>query len=255
MPDSQDDLLLTLIAPFLIPVFLPTTRDLGRAEQAAIHTLQRIQAASGADLLIIAQFIAFGLASLNTIGLSMGENLDATLVLKLNNSATALARCQERQSRRLEVAPARKPAPQPAARQAPPEPPTPEEEAAIKAESKKQIRIARNLQSVAKKLSDGQADSIDAIELAEAALQMAEMHGKPVVTDVRLSKDPKDLTWAYTYAYTAEECVKDPADYAHGSQKEANYRAKLLNTCSYEALCGFQPDLSGLPDFKFEPLE
>ena len=253
MPDPQDDLLLAIIVPFLTPFFLLTTRDLDRAEQAAIGTLQRIQASTSADLLPIAQFIAFGLASLNTLGRAMEENLDTLLVLKLNNSATALARCQERNRRVVDAPRPRKPAARPAPAPAPPEPVTPEEEAAIKAESKKQIRIARNLQSVARKLTDNPENpSVEAGELAEAALQTAEVTGKPVVAKLRLTKDPNDLTWVYTYAYTAEECVNDPAGYAHGSQKEANNRARLLNSCSYDVLCGNPADLSGLSGFKFE---
>lgn len=262
MPDPQDDLLLAIILPFLTPFFLLTAGDLDRAEQAALGTLQRTQASTGADLLTIAQFFAFGFASLNTLGRGMEEGLDSLLMLKLNSSATALTRCQLRNLRIVDAPRARKPAansavrpahtpdPTPAATQASPEPETPEDAAAIEADSEKQIRIARNLQSVARKLTDNPANpGVKADELVEAERQTAEVTERPVASKLRISKDPNDLTWAYTYACTAEECVNDPAGFAHGSQKEANYKARLLNSCSYDALCGNAPDLSELPGF------
>jgi hypothetical protein len=47
----------------------------------------------------------------------------------------------------------------------------------------------------------------------------------------------------------AEECVKDPETYAGGCCKEANLRARLLNTCAYDVLCGKPADLSPLTGF------
>jgi hypothetical protein len=246
----MSDPLLHAIVPSLSPFFLASGRDEAQAEEAALGTIQRMQASCGADPLSIAQFVAYGLASLNTLGLTMDKDLDTAIVLKLNNSATALSRCQLRLNKVLETPPVQKPTPQPAARPEP-ERVSPEEAAEIQAEAVKQVRIAKNLQAVASKLATDPEPNIDGQDLAEAAILTAETRGQPVKTGIRLTGDQRKITSAYTYACTAEDCIKDPDTYACGSRKEANFRARMLNTCSYEVLCGLPADLSALTDFDF----
>ena len=233
MSDPIEDFLYPCIITLLTPLFLPITQDLEQARQAAIATIQSVQGKYDTDLINIAQIIAFGLCAINTLGRTMDENLDVKLLIRLNNSATALARCEDRNRRFLTNRPTRKPAP---------EPTTPEEDAAIKAETQKQISIAKDLQATVQKIERIQKNPEEAARRGETI-------------DKRFTTDPKDLHWAFNYALVAEDCAKDPAGYTNGCQKEANIRAKLLNGCAYDVLCGIPADLSSLGDFKLDQIK
>ena len=96
-------ILLNLVVTFLAPMFLPASGgNLGFARQAALHTVQDYQIEAHADLVTVAQIIAFGLAALGSLSLSMADNLSLSMTLRLRANANACNRsaAQNRQALR-----------------------------------------------------------------------------------------------------------------------------------------------------------
>jgi hypothetical protein len=91
------DILTNLIVAFLTPMFLATTGgDLNQARTAAIETVNAYTARHPADLLLIGQSIALGLAVLSSISLSMAENIPINLILRLRGNAASLHRAADK---------------------------------------------------------------------------------------------------------------------------------------------------------------
>jgi hypothetical protein len=96
------DVLINLIVTLLAPIFVTAAGgDIGRARVAALETLTAYQARSHASLIKVANIIAFGLATLGSLSLSMGDDVPIPLVLKLRSNATALDRSTDRNERSL----------------------------------------------------------------------------------------------------------------------------------------------------------
>jgi hypothetical protein len=238
VPDQPEDLLRSVVITLLMPLFLPLLNDVSLARQAAAQALRGLQETIDADLITLAQTVAFGIAVTNTLCLSMAEGLDTKTVLKINTSAASLSRCESRNRGALSGRTARKAPPAAPAKPAPP-PETPEEQAANQAESDKVQKVARTLMATA-------------LDAAERAKQKP---GPVTVKDPwdpakTIKIDPEKLTWVFSYAQVAEDCIMDPDSFAGGSRKEANARAKMLCEAAYEALRGIPPTINPLIDFK-----
>jgi hypothetical protein len=107
-PSDEDsypaDILINLIVTLLAPMFIAAAGgDIGRARVAALETLSSYQARSHASLIKVANIIAFGLATLGSLSLSMADDVDIPLVLKLRTNATALDRSSDRNERALKA--------------------------------------------------------------------------------------------------------------------------------------------------------
>ncbi|WP_428486182.1 hypothetical protein [Rhodopila sp.] len=102
-PFSPADMLMALLINLLAPMFLTDgTSDLRLARMAAMETVNGYRARSGADLLMIVQIVAFGLAALGSLSLSMADDLPLLLILRLRGNAAALNRAAEQNRRALE---------------------------------------------------------------------------------------------------------------------------------------------------------
>jgi hypothetical protein len=96
------DVLLHVIATFLAPMFLTASGgDIGFARMAAMETVNAYCVRSPADLIPIAQIIAFGLAALGSLSLSMADELSLAMTLRLRGNAIACDRSAERNRRAL----------------------------------------------------------------------------------------------------------------------------------------------------------
>ena len=94
-------LLMTLIVALLAPMFLGVTGgDVDLARLAAVETINAYRARNHADLIAVVQIIAFGLAALGSLSLSMADDISITMALRLRNNANALNRSAE-QNRRV----------------------------------------------------------------------------------------------------------------------------------------------------------
>ena len=107
-PSDEDaypaDVLINLIVTLLAPIFIAAAGgDIGRARVAALETLSSYQARSHASLIKVANIIAFGLATLGSLSLSMGDDQPIPLILKLRCNAVALDRSADRNERALKA--------------------------------------------------------------------------------------------------------------------------------------------------------
>jgi hypothetical protein len=92
---------MTLIVALLAPMFLGVTGgDVDLARLAAVETINAYRARNHADLIAVVQIIAFGLAALGSLSLSMADDISITMALRLRNNANALNRSAE-QNRRV----------------------------------------------------------------------------------------------------------------------------------------------------------
>jgi hypothetical protein len=97
------NVLMALIVTLLAPTFLGVTGgDVTLARMAAIHTINDYRARNHADLIAIAQIIAFGLAALGSLSLSMDDGISLSMTLRLRGNAVALNRSAEQNRRVLQ---------------------------------------------------------------------------------------------------------------------------------------------------------
>ncbi len=96
------EILLNLIVTFLAPMFLCASGgDILMARMAALETVNGYRARSHADLVSIAQIIAFGLAAMGSLSLSMADDLSVSMMLRLRGNANACNRSAEQNRRCL----------------------------------------------------------------------------------------------------------------------------------------------------------
>jgi hypothetical protein len=96
------DVLIYLIITCLTPMFLAVAGGDPRiARMAATEALHAYGTKNLADLIAIAQIIAFGLAVLDSLGRSMADAVPDRLVLRLRGNATGLNRAAEQCRRTL----------------------------------------------------------------------------------------------------------------------------------------------------------
>jgi hypothetical protein len=100
---QQSGLLATLIVILLTPMFLAVADgNLEFARAAAAETLASYRAETHSDLITIAKIIAFGLATLSSLSLSMDDALSVSQVLRLRGNATATDRAEHRNRQTLD---------------------------------------------------------------------------------------------------------------------------------------------------------
>jgi hypothetical protein len=97
-PDTQTDTPLTdLAVTLLTPMFLAAARgDTNLARRAARAMLEDYGANTQAEMLSVVQIIAFAMACLNTLTLSMAEDAPANIALRACNCADRLSKAELR---------------------------------------------------------------------------------------------------------------------------------------------------------------
>ena len=97
------DLLMEFVLSLLVP-FLTTgsLTDPALARRAAQETIAAYKAAGQDQLVTIAQLVAFALASLDNLRLSMPQDLSLSMKLKLRGTANALNRSSQRATATLD---------------------------------------------------------------------------------------------------------------------------------------------------------
>ena len=99
---TATDVLINLISAFLTPMFLVASNgDLRLAEMAALQTIDAYRVQNKADIVTVAQIVAFGLATLGSLGLSMNDDLSLSMILRLRGNANACNRSAEQLRRAL----------------------------------------------------------------------------------------------------------------------------------------------------------
>jgi hypothetical protein len=98
------DILMNLIVALLAPMFLCVTAgDVALARMAAAETVNAYRARDHADLIAIAQIVAYGLAALGSLSLSMADEIPLSMILRLRlrGNAVALNRSAEQNRRAI----------------------------------------------------------------------------------------------------------------------------------------------------------
>jgi hypothetical protein len=102
VPLRLHGVLMNLIVALLAPMFLGVTGgDIDFARMAAVETVNAYRARNRADLIAIAQIIAFGLAALGSLSLSMADDITVSMALRLRGNANACNRSAEQNRRAL----------------------------------------------------------------------------------------------------------------------------------------------------------
>jgi len=102
MPVRPNETLLHLLVLLLAPMFLTTSDgDIAFARAAALETIKSYQINTNADLITIAQIIAYGLTALGSLGLSMAEDLSLSMTIRLRANAALMTRSAEQNRRAL----------------------------------------------------------------------------------------------------------------------------------------------------------
>jgi len=98
------DYLKDIIVAFLTPMFLwSCDGDPGLARLAAAETLDEFGITGHRGLITAARIIAFELAAISSLSLSMADDIPPTLALRLRGNANSLDRAAERNRRVLEA--------------------------------------------------------------------------------------------------------------------------------------------------------
>jgi hypothetical protein len=101
-PLNPSDFLMQLIVALLAPMFLGIAAgDINLARMAAIETVSAYRTRNHADLIAVAQIIAYGLAALGSLSLSMADDISLSMTLRLRGNANALNRSAEQNRRAL----------------------------------------------------------------------------------------------------------------------------------------------------------
>ena len=212
IPLCSPDILLNLVVIFLAPIFLSASNgDISLARLAAIETVKSYRAHSHADLLAVAQIVAFGFATLGSLCLSMADDLSLTAVLRLRGNANALSRSAEAHRRRLEQSRANAGQPQPPAHQ--PAQPSPTAPPA----TKDATLAARPTPSVP---ATGPSDAQWAAACAEAAEQIAaEVPHLP----------PKEQQMAAIQAAALNFCASEMPTDANAQQRRPSQSGDVMS--------------------------
>ena len=114
-PLSPAETLLNLLVLLIAPMFLTASgADIRYARLAALDTINAYQARNQADLIAIAQIVAYGLAALGSLGLSMTDDISLSMILRLRGNANACTRSAEQNRRALRESQAQaNPSPEP----------------------------------------------------------------------------------------------------------------------------------------------
>jgi len=102
IPLHPSGILMALITALLAPMFLGVSAgDIALARIAATETVAAYRARNHADLLAVAQIIAFGLAALGSLSLSLADDISLPMALRLRGNANACNRSAEQSRRTL----------------------------------------------------------------------------------------------------------------------------------------------------------
>lgn len=117
---TPSDVLITLISSLLAPMFLVASNgDVALARLAALQTMDAYRVQHQADVIAVAQILAFGLAALGSLSLSMADDISMPMMLRLRGNANACNRSAEQNRRALQASHQASPVANPWPNQAP----------------------------------------------------------------------------------------------------------------------------------------
>jgi hypothetical protein len=208
------EVLMALIVTLLAPMFLGVSAgDISLARLAALETVSAYQARNQADLIAIAQIIAYGLAALGSLSLSMDDNISIPMALRLRGNANALDRSAEHNRRALAQTRSDAPAPQQ---------PSP-------VDARYEAETLANLEETKTRVAAAQA-RLHPVAPAPTPVPVLTLQDKQI-----------QAAWASAMTDVAGEFTASIAHLPQAERKEASRRAALLSGCANELLSGNVP--------------
>jgi hypothetical protein len=220
VPQNQpSDILLQLIVTLLAPTFLVASAgDIAIARMAALDTLNAYRARDGADLISAGQIIAFGLAALGSLGLSMTGDLSLQMTLRLRGNANACNRSAEQNRRALQQSSHRT--------ETPVHIPSACDDACDVPEV-----IVR-----APAVETRAAATVAKPHATQNIAEPAPITAPPSATAAR--ERQRQAIWAGVMADVAAQITADLPNLPPLERKEMTIRATALNSCATDLLCG-----------------
>jgi hypothetical protein len=217
IPLSSGQMLINLIVTLLAPMFLTAAGgDIVYARMAAAETLEAYRPQTLADLINIAQVIAFGLAAIGSLSQSMEDNISLSMTLRLRSNANACNRSAEKNRRALENSRA-----EPGfAQSLKPNPENEHNEAELVA------AVAETRQRTAEHL---------------AQFSTPQPAAAPAADTVSPEEKQYQATWAASAAEIAAETTANLANLPPAERWAATLWATALNDCANDFLAGDLP--------------
>jgi hypothetical protein len=240
IPLHPSDMLMSLIVTLLAPMFLCVSAgDIGMARMAAIETVNAYRARNYADLVAVAQIIAFGLAALGSLSLSMDDDISLSMTLRLRGNANALNRSAEQNRRAL-----RESRHDNAATTPTPSLPIP----SIMDEDRNEFESLLTPEAEQQLASEAQArlqDPRDAID--QASIPLLRPNAAPTDAEKR-----NQAMWAIAMVKESGEIAASIPNLPPSERRAATIRAAALSGCANELLYGppqqLNPNaLAGIP--------
>jgi len=225
-PASRDANLVNLILALLTPMFLwSTAGDIRLAHVAAAQTLNEYRIANRLSLFTVAKIIAFDIATLSSLSLSMYEDVSMLLALRLRGNANSLDRSAERNRRRLEL--------EQASRSGATDETEDSVEAAI-AEAQRMVNEANARIRAAARAAEAQPDAEPAAEAAAPA----SVPPTAVAPAARTSAQQRQAGWARAMTSVAEEFTDGLKDLPPAERWKEMARIEALSMAAADLASG-----------------
>jgi hypothetical protein len=229
-PASANSNLVNLILALLTPMFLWSTEgDIRLAHIAAAQTLNEYRVANRLSLFTVAKIIAFDIATLSSLSLSMYEDVSILLALRLRGNANSLDRSAERNRRAWEQA----------SRTATADETEDAVDAAI-AEAQRMVQEAKaRIQAAAAPAAEPQplAEPAPVAEpVAEAA--PAQMSASAAAPADRTPAQQRQAAWAHAMTMVAEEFTDGLKDLPPGERWKEMARIEALTIAAGDLASG-----------------
>ena len=231
------DSLLNLIVTLLAPMFLGAGGgNLTFARMAALETVNAYRVRNQADLIAVAQIVAFGLAALGSLSLSMADNLSLSMILRLRGNANALNRSAEQNRRALRQSQAASRAPRVIAR-----PKAADEPDANSTPAPEAASVSQPSGKTCSPLEPEPTRSQPATEAPKplAASIPAALQTPPPAPEIGSITDrQRQAMWAAAMTTVAKEYTASLPHLPPAERKAASFRATALSSCATQLLSG-----------------
>jgi hypothetical protein len=226
-PLHPTDILTTLIVAFLAPMFLGVSAgNIDYARMAAFETVSAYRARNHADLFAIAQIVAYGLAALGSLSLSMAGDISLSMTLRLRGNANALGRSAEQNRRAIRESRFDQPAPhQDNGKEAADTAPDP-------VQHRYEADVAASLAATRKLVADSRSRLQDAEPVPTPVLTPA------IVTVPQPTEQQLQTLWAEAMIDVAGEFTASLLHLPAAERKTASMRAAALSSCATQLLSG-----------------
>jgi hypothetical protein len=230
-------ILVDLILAFLAPIFLTVTGgNITHARLAAARTLESYRTRTDCDLILVAQIIAFGLAALGTLSLSMTDGLSLPMILRLRGSAQGSSRAAERNRRALKENDLINASNEPSSPDPAPSDPGLDEAQVIAAVAAATERAAEVRAEFAQP-----APQWAPVPRAQDARTQDPRTQDPRTQDPRTQDARIQALWAEAFTDVANEIAIEIPNLPPAQRKIATIRAAALSSSAHELLSGSVP--------------